>query len=117
MAVIAAMAVMAGILDAEELQALIIFLAPSRDRGEFIAAPAFEGGSRTTLFRGASAIPPATPATALAGATRSRTFAAALGRGCGATAIPAPALTAAAATTTPSTARFGGIAIVRFGRA
>ena len=43
MTVVTAMAVVADILNAEELQALVVFFASSRHRSEFIASPAIEG--------------------------------------------------------------------------
>lgn len=62
MTLVSATAVMAGVLDAEELQALVILLASACHGGKFITATAIEGGRGTTLVTGGPAATPSTPA-------------------------------------------------------
>jgi hypothetical protein len=66
MAIVAAVAVRAGILDAEELEPLVILLTSSCHRGKFIAATPLERGCRTAIIARAPAAAATTPATALA---------------------------------------------------
>jgi hypothetical protein len=63
MTLVTAAAVMAGVLDSEELQALVILLASACHGRKFIAATAIEGGRGTTLVSRGPASTPATPAT------------------------------------------------------
>jgi len=71
MALVTGATVVAGILDAEKLQALVVLLASARHGGKFIATPAFERRCRTPLFPSTpTASPAATLAAALGGAAR-----------------------------------------------
>lgn len=62
MTLVSATAVMAGVLDAEELQALVILLASACHGRKFITATAIEGGRGTTLVTRGPAATPSTPA-------------------------------------------------------
>jgi hypothetical protein len=62
MTLVTAAAVMAGVLDAEELQALVILLASACHGRKFISATAIEGGRGTTLVTRGPAATPSTPA-------------------------------------------------------
>jgi hypothetical protein len=88
------MAVVAGILNAKEFQALVVFFASSRHRSEFVATPAIEGRRRPALIARA---PAATATAAGTRVTRTTRLPAALGRRCGAAGIAAASFTAAAA--------------------
>jgi hypothetical protein len=63
MTLVTAAAVMAGVLDPEELQALVILLASACHGRKFIAATAIERGRGTTLVSRGPAATPSTPAT------------------------------------------------------
>ena len=97
MTVVAAMAVVADILNAEELQALVVFFASSRHRSEFIASPAIESRRRPALI---ACAPAATATAAGTRVTRTTRLPAALGRRCCAAGIAAASFTAAAAAAT-----------------
>jgi hypothetical protein len=62
MTVVTAAAVMAGVLDPEELQTLVILLASACHGRKFIAATTIERGRGTTLVSRGPAATPATPA-------------------------------------------------------
>ena len=106
------MAVLAGILDTEELQALVVLVASASHRGEFVAPTAIERGCRSTLLRRAPAIAPATPTAALARASRCGAF-----RGdCGATALTTATFATSAAATPPSASGVARLSVVGPGR-
>jgi len=94
MTVVAAVAVVADILDTEEFQALVVFFATSRHRSEFIASPAIEGRRRPALV---ACAPAGTATAAGTRVTRTTRLPAALGRRCGAARVAAASFTAAAA--------------------
>jgi hypothetical protein len=62
MTLVTAPAVMAGVLNTEELQALVILLASACHGRKFIAATAIEGGRGTTFVSRGPAATPSTPA-------------------------------------------------------
>jgi hypothetical protein len=73
MTLVTAAAVMAGVLDTEELQALVILLASARHGRKFIAATALERGCGTTLVSCGPAATPPTPAAFFARTAFART--------------------------------------------
>jgi hypothetical protein len=62
MTVVTAAAVVAGVLDSKELEALVVLLTSSRHGCKFIAATTIERGGGTTFFARAPAATPATSA-------------------------------------------------------
>jgi hypothetical protein len=107
------MAIAAGILNAEELEAVVIFLAAACHRGEFVPPAAVECGSRrrAAVVSGAPAAPSATPLTAAVGrASRGdRTLAAGISRPC-----RAPPVATSASSSTATTTSFAAIPITVF---
>jgi hypothetical protein len=73
MTLVTAAAVMAGVLDPEELQALVILLASACHGRKFIAATAIERRRGTTLVSRGPAATPSTPAAFFARTAFART--------------------------------------------
>jgi hypothetical protein len=69
MAIVSAVAIVSGIFDTQEFETLVVFLATSRHRGEFIAATTIEGRCRTPFFARAPAPSAATTAASIARTT------------------------------------------------
>ena len=115
MTVVAAVAVVADILDTEEFQSLVVFFAASCHRSEFIASPPIEGRRRPSLV---ACAPAATATAAGTRVTRTTRLPAALGRCCGAAGITAAsfAAEATAAATPPCFARLTVFRLTGAGR-
>jgi hypothetical protein len=113
--IVAAVAVVAGILDAEELQTLVVLLPSPGNRGEFVTTAAVEGRGGPAFIASASAAPAALPST-VAGTTRRGTLTATVGRRRRA-ALAATPFTTPFTTPTPAAAtasRFTGVTVACF---
>jgi hypothetical protein len=109
--IVAAVAVVAGILDAEELQPLVVLLPSPGNRGEFIATAAVEGRGGPAFIASASAASAALPST-VAGTTRRGSLTATVGRRRRATLAATPFTTPAPAAAPAS--RFTGVTVACF---